>query len=88
MAVKSKAVPEKPLFASIKDIKQFLLWARTEGALSIEVAGVKAVFNPNFGAQGETPQMGLELVADSRTPEQIEADLKKEEEAILFHSVR
>ncbi len=76
---------EKPLIKDIKALKELLLWAKTEGILSLEVNGVKAIFTPSALPQNQE-QFAPTLV-DTRTPEQIAVDRQREEDEILFHSV-
>lgn len=74
------------LFKSIQDVKSFLLWAKAEGVLHLEIDGVTAQFHPAALANVGGPSMD-EPQTDLRTPEQRKIDEQKEYDDLLFHSV-
>jgi len=75
----------KPMFKDIKALKEFLLWAKTEGIQALEIGEVKVQFTALALPVNQEPKVAP--ISDTRTPQQIALDRQKEEDDILFHSV-
>jgi hypothetical protein len=68
---------------NLAELKALILLMKEQKVQSFSADGVQVTFAPDAFPVVIAPDFPIR---DERTPEQVRADLKKEEDAILFHS--
>jgi hypothetical protein len=90
MAAKKSA----PLFKSAKDLQNFIIWARSQGVLKLQVGEVQVEFAhaslPDVATSATLAALQAQIPQeqDTRTPEQRAIDQKKADDELLFWSTQ
>jgi len=77
------------MFKTERDLRQFILWAKSVGVQQVSVGKVVVVFSPYAAASAAISGLEAPTTPDNLpelTEEQRLAAIKAEEDEILFHS--
>lgn len=83
MKTKTKSNTGVSMFKTVDDLKEFLIWAKTQGIQSIKAKGVEVHYSALSLIPAETLK---ELTDGSATLGDLEPDNKKEDEELTYWS--